>query len=70
MKPYQNIKLDSYPDVADGQAQGRKSTATNVSVRGGKARANQVPRHKATARRALKRAATARRIRKEIEDHV
>ena len=54
MKPYKHIKLDTYPDIADGKLDGRKASAVNVSVRGGKARSNQSPKKKAAARRYLK----------------
>ena len=70
MKPYEHIKLDAYPDVADGKAEGRKASAVNLPGKGGKARSNQAPRKKATARRILKhrdKARTARRIREENE---
>jgi hypothetical protein len=70
MKPYQNIKLDACPDVADGKAEGRKASAVNLRVRGGKARSNQSPAKKAAARRSLKRsdkARTVRQIRNEDE---
>ncbi len=68
MKPYQNIKLDACPDVADGKADGRKASTVNLPGKGGKARSNQAPPKKAAARRSLKRsdkARTARRIREE-----
>jgi len=70
MKPYQHIKLDPCPDVADGKLEGRKASAVNLRVRGGKARSNQSPKHKAESRRYLKRvdkALAARRLKKEIE---
>ena len=71
MRPYQNIKLDAYPDVADGKNDGRKASEVNVSVRGGKARSNtKNALAKAAARRHLKRvdkAAAARRIMNDAE---
>jgi hypothetical protein len=69
MKPYQSIKLDAYPDVADGKSDGRAARVVNLPGKGGKARSNQSPRKKAAARRLLKhrdKARTARRIREEI----
>lgn len=68
MKPYQSIKLDACPDVADGKADGRKASTVNLPGKGGKARSNQSPAKKAAARRTLKRsdkARTARQIKKE-----
>jgi hypothetical protein len=38
MRPYQHIKLDACPDVADGKADGRKASAVNRPGKGGKAR--------------------------------
>jgi len=68
VRPYQNIKLDAHPDVADGKAEGRKARMVNLPGKGGKARSNQSPAKKASARRILKhrdKARTARRIQKE-----
>ena len=68
VRPYQNIKLDPVPDVADGKAEGRKARAVNLPGKGGKARSNQSPAKKAAARRILKhrdKARTARQIKKE-----
>ena len=68
MRPYQSIKLDAYPNVADGKAEGRPARAVNLPGKGGKARSNQSPAKKAAARRILKhrdKARTARRIREE-----
>jgi predicted protein tyrosine phosphatase len=70
MRPYQNIKLDPVPDVADGKAEGRAARVVNLPGKGGKARSNQAPRKKAAARRLLKhrdKARTARRIQKDNE---
>ena len=71
MRPYGNIKLDAYPDVADGKADGRKASAVNLPGKGGKARSNQAPRKKAAARRILKhrdKARTARQIGKDSDE--
>ncbi len=69
MRPYQHIRLDPYPDVADGKADGRKASAVNLPGKGGKARSNQAPAKKAAARRVLKRrdkqAAAKRRLQDE-----
>jgi hypothetical protein len=70
MKPYQHIKLDAYPDIADGKADGRKASAVNVSVRGGKARSNQSPKKKAAARRYLKHVDKAVAKKKMENDNV
>lgn len=71
MRPYQKIKLDACPDVADGKAEGRKASAVNLPGKGGKARSNQAPAKKAAARRRLKhidKARTARQIKKDSDE--
>ena len=70
MKPYEHIKLDPCPDIADGKLEGRKASAVNLPGKGGKIRTNQIPRHKAESRRYLKhvdKARVNRQIKKDAE---
>lgn len=60
MKPYKTIKLIDSPDVADIQADGRKSSVGNLRGKGGDYRGIQKSRKKRASRRYLKRSDKAR----------
>jgi hypothetical protein len=57
MKPYRTIKLIEFPDIADIQAQGRKSSVGRLPEKGGDFKPYvRSAKCRASARRALKKA--------------
>lgn len=67
MKPYQTNKLTEFPDVADIQADGRKSCAGKFAGKSGDYRPYSRSKNRKSTRRGLKRADKAKieRIDKE-----
>ncbi|MCK9459488.1 MAG: hypothetical protein M0R80_07610 [Proteobacteria bacterium] len=61
MKPYKTIKLTECPDVADIQAEGRRSACGKLAGKSGECRGyTKSKQSKAATRRTLKRADKAR----------
>lgn len=55
MRPYQNIKLEEFPDVADIQEGGRKSSVGCLQNKSGLYRSSIKSNKKKSTRRSLKR---------------
>ena len=69
MKPYENKKLNEFPDVADIQEEGRKSSVGKISGKSGDTRPYSRSKNRKATRRTLKRsdkAKTNRNIKDEI----
>lgn len=61
MKPYQNKRLEGWPDVGDIHAEGRKSSCGNLQGKSGEIRSiHKSSEKKRAARRNLKRSDKAK----------